>query len=89
MKLFASVKALAGALLSCTLTAGKSLICCPGTTADCLRPTIALRRVQRLRFFSGRGLAAVEGALSHVKIYSHIACRAHAVPLPCRAAKSL
>jgi len=25
----------------------------------------------------------------HVKANSHIACRAHAVPLPCRAAKGL
>ena len=24
-----------------------------------------------------------------VKAYSHIACRAHAVPMPCRAAKGL
>ena len=29
------------------------------------------------------------GDLSSLKVDSHIACRAHAIPLPCRAAKSL
>jgi hypothetical protein len=39
--------------------------------------------------FIVRAMCGVECKSSCLKADSHIACRAHAVPLPCRAAKGL
>jgi hypothetical protein len=47
-----------------------------------------------VRAWHGRGMASVNQTWPHCvnqmgKANSHIACRSHAVPLPCRAAKGL
>jgi hypothetical protein len=60
----------------------------------CIGKALPLATANLLETASGRGSLIRSGKLwepreASVKADSHIACRAHAVPLPCRAAKGL